>query len=75
MPDKFIATVAEALEKNVTSMTLMDRFKDYEEWDSLAVLSIMAAIDEGYGVVLSRHDMDRCDTLQDLFGIVGGQRG
>ncbi len=74
MPEKFIAAVAEALEKDVALMTLTDRFKDYAEWDSLAVLAVMAALEESYDVVLSRHDLDRCDTLQDLLGVVGGQR-
>ena len=74
MPEKFIATVAEALDKNVGSMTLTDRFRDYEEWDSLAVLAVMVALEESYNVVLSRHDLARCDTLRDLLGVVGGPR-
>jgi acyl carrier protein len=59
MPEKFIVAVAEALDKNVASMTLTDRFKEYEEWDSLAVLAVMAGLEESYNVVLSRHDLDR----------------
>jgi acyl carrier protein len=73
MPEKFIVAVAEALDKNVASMTLTDRFKEYEEWDSLAVLAVMAGLEESYNVVLSRHDLDRCETLQDLFGVVDGK--
>jgi acyl carrier protein len=71
MAERFIAVIAEALEKDPASMAISDRFREYEEWDSLAVLSVMVAIEETYGTVLSRQVLDKCEVLQDLFDHVG----
>jgi len=75
MTDRFIAAMAEALEKDAGTMQMSDRFKEYAEWDSLAVLSVMAVVEESFGVVLSRHDLDESVTLADLFGRVSSRSG
>jgi len=59
--------MAEVLEKDPESLKMSDHFKEYDEWDSLAVLSVMAVMEEEYGVVISRNDLDRCETMEDLY--------
>ncbi len=74
MEEKFLGIVAEALEKDLNSINIQDRFRDYEEWDSLAVLSIMALIEENYGSTISREHLNNCQTLEDLFNLVSKDR-
>jgi acyl carrier protein len=43
------------------------KFRDLEEWSSLAALSIMAMVDEEYDVTLKGDDIRQSETVKDLF--------
>ena len=45
-------------------------FRDLDEWSSLVALSIIAMVDEEYGVTLKGVDIKKATTVQDLFNIV-----
>jgi acyl carrier protein len=70
MKEKFLQVVAEALEKDLQSIQMTDNFRDYEEWDSLAILSIMALMEENFGATISRENLNKCQTLEDLYNLV-----
>jgi acyl carrier protein len=72
MKEKFLQVVAEALEKDLQSIQITDNFRDYEEWDSLAILSTMALIEENFGTTISRENLNKCQTLEDLYNLVSG---
>ena len=75
MDDKFLQGLAEALQRDAAAIHPEDAFRDYDEWDSLAVLSVMAMIEEQYGVLFSRKDLDACVTVADLYAhAVGGKK-
>ena len=40
------------------------------QWDSLAVLTMLAQFDSEYGVQVSGTDMQRCNSISDLFSTV-----
>ena len=46
------------------------KFRDLEEWSSLAALSVMAMIDEEYNVQINGNDMRNALTIGDLYNIV-----
>lgn len=46
------------------------RFRELEEWSSLAALSVMAMIDEEYNVQINGNDMRNALTIGDLYNIV-----
>lgn len=46
------------------------RFRDLSEWSSIMGLSIIAMIDEEYKVALKAVDMNKAQTVEDLFEIV-----
>ncbi len=48
-------------------MKLQDEFRNYDEWDSLAFLSIIAALDEHYGIVIDTSVFRELITLEDIF--------
>jgi len=65
--DNFIKLITEALEKTPGSVDPQDKFRDYEEWDSLAVLSIIALVKKNYGITIPRKEFDMLNTVDDLY--------
>lgn len=67
METKFINLFAEVLElEGDHSLTPSTIFRDLEEWDSLAYLSVIAMIDEEYDIVIDGNDFKKLITLGDL---------
>lgn len=66
MLDAIIALMAECLEKDASEIKGSDQFREYEEWDSLAYLSVIAQIDDDFGLVVPIEDFRSCRTIQDL---------
>lgn len=50
-------------------------FSEIEEWSSLTALSIIAMVDEEYGVTLKGDDIRNALTIQDLFDRVVALKG
>ena len=67
MKREFIKIIAEAIELNADYMNLQDEFRNYEEWDSLAFLSIIAALDEHFGVVIDTAVFKEFKTLEEIY--------
>lgn len=67
METKFINLFAEVLELE-GEHGLIDAtiFRDLEEWDSLAYLSVIAMIDEEYDIVIEGNDFKKLITIGDL---------
>lgn len=53
---------------------LGDKFRDMEEWDSLAFLSIMAMIDEEYGILINAAEFQELHTLGDIEAFINQHR-
>ena len=45
-------------------------FKALEEWSSLMALSIIALVDDEYGVAIKGKDIRESETIEDLFNAV-----
>jgi len=65
METKFLADFKEALERE-DEINLTDEFRNYPEWDSLAYLSVIAMLDENYGVQIELADFRKQITLEEL---------
>ena len=50
-------------------------FRDLEEWSSLIALSIIAMVDEEYGVTLKGDDIKNATTVKDIFDRVVALKG
>jgi acyl carrier protein len=66
LPNDFILAFADAIERDAANMNAEDNFRDYEEWDSIALLSLVAMLDDNYGVNIPREIFERLETVQDL---------
>lgn len=67
MEEKFIELFAENVEVEDNSVLTRDTvFRDLEEWDSLAFLSVIAFIDEEYDVIIEGGDFEKIKTIGEL---------
>ncbi len=70
MEEKFIEQLKEILEMENGHIQLNDHFRDYENWDSLAALSVIAMMDDEFGVVINAEDFRKLITVSDLIEAV-----
>lgn len=70
MLQQIIDLMADCLEKEPGDIQGSDEFRNYEEWDSLAYLSVIAAIDDNYGLVVPIEDFRACRTVEALAAYV-----
>jgi acyl carrier protein len=73
MNQQFIAHFAEALETNPAELSADTEFKNLPNWDSLAALSVIAMVDEHYGASIGGDELERAQTLADLWQAVSGK--
>lgn len=66
----FIELFEDLLEMEEGTMKAEDIFRDYEEWDSLAMLGLGAVINEEYEITVPRVDFEKLYTVQELFDYV-----
>jgi|TARA_B110000261_G_scaffold135298_1_gene152733 acyl carrier protein len=69
---EFYKKLSDILE--IDSIEDLDTLRDFEYWDSLTVLSILAMLDSELSVSLSVEELDECITAKDLYLMVEGKR-
>ena len=63
---KFKELLAEALEREDV-INMEDEFRSYDEWSSIAYLSIIAMMDEEYETQIEEAEFKKLKTVQDLY--------
>lgn len=66
MKEKFLASFKEALQIDNREIYLEDIFRDYEEWDSLGRLSLIAILDEEFDVQIEEKEFEKLLTVGNL---------
>ena len=66
MEAEFLEMITEVLEIEDREIQLSDAFRDDEEWDSLARLTLIAEIDDKYNIVIEEEAFKNAITLGDL---------
>ena len=66
MTERFIELFKENLEMENTDVQPGDAFREYEKWDSLRHLLLIAMIDEEYGVVIESNEFEKITTIEQL---------
>jgi acyl carrier protein len=64
--EKFIELLAEALERE-GEIKMEDEFRNYEEWSSIAYLSVIAFMDEAYDTQIEEAEFKKLRTVEDLY--------
>lgn len=70
MEKQFINALQDALEIQDREIHLADQFRGYPEWDSLAQLTLIAMLDEEFGVSIEMKRFNELLTVHDLFEAV-----
>ena len=67
METKFLEMIIEVFEIEGRTITMEDTFRDFDEWDSLARLSLIAEIDDVFNVVIEDEVFKTLLSLNDLY--------
>ena len=68
MEKEFIAKLKEVLEIEDHEVNMNDEFRTYDEWSSLAYLSVIAMFDEEYDIQIEEAEFKKLRTVSDLYG-------
>ncbi len=61
-----IAMLEEIMDLDEGTLSVDDNLEDYEEWDSLSKLSLIAEVKKQFGKVLSTNSIRSFKTVQDI---------
>jgi len=70
--NEFLKKIADILE--VGEVNEVDSLKAFPQWDSLAVLSVIAMLDANYGVNLRAADFAPVNSAVDLWNLVQSKK-
>jgi acyl carrier protein len=66
--DKFLESLSEAFERD--GIKPDDEFRDYEEWDSMAYLSLIAMVDDNYDIVIPGEEFAKLNKVIDIYNYI-----
>ena len=66
MKEKFLVSFQEALQIEGRDISLEDVFRDYDEWDSLGRLSLIALLDEEFNLQIENNEFAKLITVADI---------
>jgi acyl carrier protein len=67
MEQQFIEKLKEVLEIEDRELKMEDEFRTYDEWSSLAYLSVIAMFDEEYDIQIEEAAFKQLRTVGDLY--------
>lgn len=59
---------------DATAVNGETKFRELDDWDSIAGLSIIGMVDEKYGVTFNADDMRACQTIADLYNRIQSKK-
>lgn len=69
MRELFLKRFADAIDRD-GEVKMEDEFRNYEEWDSLASLSLVSMLDDEYEINISHNELEKLKTVKDLYDFV-----
>jgi acyl carrier protein len=68
---KFRENFANAIDvENLNKIDINTRLEDIDGWDSFAVMSTIAMLDQEYGIIINAEKISEVNTLQELYNLV-----
>jgi acyl carrier protein len=68
--NEFILKLEDLFEMQSGSILPNDLFRDYESWNSFALLSLMAMLEDEYGKTIPREVFEKLNTIEDLHNYI-----
>jgi acyl carrier protein len=66
MKEVIIRELKEILELEDQELTLEDNFRDFDCWDSIANISVIAMLDEEFNININSQDLKQINTVGEL---------
>ena len=66
-----LETIADILEVEVSELEDDKELKDFDSWDSVAVLAIISEVIDNTGKYLHASEIEGLNTIQDLINVLG----
>jgi acyl carrier protein len=67
MKEKFLDAFKEALEIEEDQVEMSDVMSDFDTWDSMSRLSLIALLDEHFEIEISDDEFENMTTVQNLY--------
>ena len=67
--EEFLTSLRELLETD-SPLTGSEELSSFGSWDSMAVISFMAVVDDKWGITLSPKKISGCKTIEDLLALL-----
>ncbi len=68
--ENFLENFRDTLDIEDKTLNMSDTFREYEEWDSIANLSVIAMIDVEYDLIIDNGVFKNINTLQELWDTI-----
>lgn len=68
---EFLLALDEMLELDAGTLTGAEELESLDNWDSLAVISFIALVDEKLGLVVEGEKLAKAKTVDDLLALAG----
>jgi acyl carrier protein len=73
--NEFITKFAEQFDDtDISVLEAGTEFRDIDEWSSMIALSVIAMIDDEYGITIKGDDIRSSKTIEDLYNKVKGYK-
>ncbi len=69
--EEFITELEDILSLEEGELTINSNLKELEDWDSLAIISVIALVDKKIGKKVNVLALKECVSVADLINIVG----
>ena len=70
MNEKFKLLIAEALEMDLADINEFLALDPEENWDSIALLSVISGIDTQYGIQLNGDELANCRKISEVYDLI-----
>lgn len=65
-----ILKLEEIMEVEEGTLKLTDKLNDFDEWDSIAILSFIAMMDSDFGKIVKGSEVKELETVQDAIAMM-----
>lgn len=70
---EFLRKLEDILELDDNTLNGTENLEELDDWDSLAVMSFIAMVDEDFGIAIDADGIMGCKTINDLADLLGDQ--
>ena len=68
--EQFIELFKETLEIEKDDVNFEDNFREFEEWDSLSILAILALVNELSDITIAREELEKIQTIGGIYDFI-----